>query len=265
MAIHPTAVVSPSATIGEDVTIGPFAIVEDEAVIGARTVLDGAAQVRKRSVVGEDCRIGSGALVGADPQFGGFDPDTPSWVEIGDRNVIREYVTLHRSIEAEGKTVLGSDNFLMNGAHVGHDCIIGDHNTMANNILLGGHVEVGNHCFFGGASVFHQFVRIGDYVMTQGLAGMSLNMPPYVIAAGVNYVSGINSVGLRRAGMSPEARKEIKEAFRNLYLTEKSVSDVLAEIEGQTLLPETRAFYDFLREKAKKPVCVRYRKSAGDT
>jgi UDP-N-acetylglucosamine acyltransferase len=265
MAIHPTAVISSSAQIGEDVSIGPFAIIEDDVVIGDRTVIDAAAQVRRRSIVGTDCRIGSGTLVGADPQYGGFDPDTPSWVELGDKNTIREYVTIHRSIEPDGKTVIGSGNFLMNGAHVGHDCVIGNENTMANNILLGGHVEVGNHCFFGGASVYHQFVRIGDYVMAQGLAGMSLDMPPYVIAAGVNYVSGINSVGLRRAGFGPEARKEIKEAFRNLYLTTKSVEDVLKEAEDQTFLPETQAFYAFLRKKSKKPICVRYRKSAGES
>lgn len=265
MAIHPNAVVSPTAQVGEGVTIGPFAVIEDDAVIGDRSVIDAAAQVRKRSKVGADCRIGSGALIGADPQFGGFDPETPSWVELGNENIIREYVTIHRSIEAEGKTALGDGNFLMNGAHIGHDSHIGNHNTMANNVLVAGHVEVGNHCFFGGGSVYHQFVRIGDYVMAQGLAGMSLNMPPYVMAAGVNYVAGINAVGLRRAGFSAEARKEIKEAFRNLYLTSKSVNDVLEEAEGQEFLPETEAFYQFLREKAKKPVCIRYRKDAGDS
>jgi UDP-N-acetylglucosamine acyltransferase len=266
MAIHPNAVVSTSAQIGDDVTIGPFAVIEDEAVVGDRSVIDAAAQIRKRSKVGADCRIGSGALIGADPQFGGFDPDTPSWVEVGKENIIREYVTIHRSIDPEGTTTLGDGNFLMNGAHIGHDSQIGDHNTMANNVLVAGHVEVGNHCFFGGGSAYHQFVRIGDYVMAQGLAGMSLNIPPYVmVAAGINYVAGVNALGLRRAGFSAAARKEIKEAFRNLYLTTKSVDDVLAEAEGETFLPETEAFYQFLREKGKKPVCIRYRKGAGES
>ncbi len=263
MSIHPTALVSPSAKIGEDVTIGPFAIIEDEACIGDRTVIDAAAQIRRKSVVGSGCRIGSGTLVGADPQFGNFDPDTPSWVEIGDDNVIREYVTFHRSIEPEGKTILGTGNFLMTGAHVGHDSIVGDNNTMANNVLLGGHVEVGSNCFLGGGSAYHQFVRIGDYAMAQGHAGMSMDTPPYTIAAGINYISGINSIGLRRAGISAEARKEIKEAFRNLYLTDKSISDVIAEAESQTFLPETEVFFDFLRQESKKSVCIRYRKTAG--
>lgn len=264
MSIHPSAIVSPTAEIGSDVTVGPFAIIEDGAVIGDRTVVEAAAQVRRDSRVGAECRIGSGALVGADPQFHGFDLDTRSWFEMGDRNVIRDYVTLHRSTEEGSFSSMGSDNYLMTGAHLGHDCHIGNGNTIANNALLGGHVEVGNHCFFGGGSVYHQFVRIGDYVMAQGLAGMSLNMPPYVIAAGVNYVAGINMIGLRRAGIGPDARKEIKEAFRNLYLTKKTVEDVLSEAEGVEMHEETKLFYDFLREKSKKPVCIRYRKSSDD-
>lgn len=264
MPIHPTAIVADSAELGENVEIGPYALVEDGVVLGEGTVLEASAQVRKGSVIGRNCRIGSGALVGSDPQSIGFDPTTRSAVQVGDRTVLREYVTIHRSTEEGGFTIVGSDNFLMVGAHIGHDCVVGNHNVIANNCLLGGHVLVGNHCFFGGGSVYHQFVRIGDYVMVQGMAGMSLDMPPYVIAAGVNYVAGINSVGLRRAGFGPDARKEIKEAFRNLYLAGKSVEEVLREVEGQSLTPETAAFYDFLREKSKKPVCIRYRKSKED-
>lgn len=265
MAIHPSAIVSPDARLGEDVEIGPYAIVEEGVQIGDGARIDAAAQVRRGSKVGKGCRIGSGAMIGADPQSIDFDLDTPSGAELGDDNIIREYVTIHRSTAENGMTVLGSGNYLMTGAHVGHDCRLGDGNTLANNALLGGHVTVGSHCFFGGGSVYHQFVRLGDYVMVQGLAGMSLDMPPYVIAAGINYVSGINAIGLRRAGFGAAARKEIKEAFRNLYLTSKSVEDVLAEVEGAELLPETQAFYDFLREKSKKGVCIRYGKRGEDS
>ena len=172
--IHPTAIVAETAQLGEGVQIGPFAIIEEGAQIGDGTEF----QVRAHSIVGTDCFIGSGTLIGAEPHYIGFDRKTKSWVRVGDNNIIREYVMLHRSIEEDGKTILGDDNFLINGTHFGHDCIVGNSNVFANNVLLGGHVEMGNNCFLGGGSVYHQFVRIGDYVMAQGLAGTSKDVPP---------------------------------------------------------------------------------------
>lgn len=258
MPVHPSAIVSPEADLGPDIDIGPYAIVEEDTRIGPGSVVAAAAQIRRGTRVGARCRIGSGSILGADPQSKDFDRDTPSGVRIGDDNELREYVTVHRSIEAGRDTAVGDGNYLMTGVHVGHDCIVGDENVMANNALLGGHVEVGNRCFFGGGSVYHQFVRIGDYVMVQGLAGMSLDMPPFVIAAGVNYVSGINAVGLKRAGFSPEARRAIREAFRSIYLSKTSVRDYLETLGAGPLGPELELFASFLRAPSKKGVCVRY-------
>ncbi len=258
MSIHPTAIVSPDASLGEDVSIGPYAIVEEETVIGARTQLAAHAQVRRGSILGEDNIVGSGALIGADPQFHGFDPDLFTSTRIGNGNSIREYVTIHRSIESGEFTEMGNGNFLMTGSHVGHDCSIGDLNTLANNVLLGGHVRLGNHSFLGGGSVFHQFVRIGDFALAQGLAGMSLDVPPYVIAAGINQIAGINAVGLRRAGFEVSERKEIKEAFRLLYRSGKSIAEVLRYVSDGHHCPAAQAFFDFLSEKSKKGVCSKF-------
>ena len=258
MSIHPTAIVSPKAELGENVVVGPYAIVEESTQIGAGTRLDAQAQVRRGSILGEENHVCSGAIVGADPQFHGFDSSLLTHTHLGSHNVIREYVTIHRSISEEGFTRMGDDNYLMNGAHLGHDCIVGDHNTLANNVLLGGHVELGNHSFLGGGAVFHQFVRIGDYALAQGLAGMSLDVPPYTIATGINQIGGINAIGLKRAGFDASERKAIKEAFRLLYRTENSLSDVLAGTSPAEESDALQVFFDFLRAKSKKGVCSKF-------
>lgn len=261
MSIHPSAVIADSAEIGQNVMIGPFAVVEENTVIGEGSVLDAAAQVRKGSIVGKSCHIGSGALVGADPQFLGFDSTISSGVKMGDNNTLREYVTIHRSIHEGDSTILGNGNYLMTGAHLGHDCVIGNDNTMANNVLLAGHVTMGNNCFVGGGAVFHQFVRVADYVMVQGLGGFSLDLPPFVIGAGVNYVAGINSVGLRRAGFDANARKDIKEAFRLVYRSGMGLKEALKEAENRDWADEAASFFDFFRQESKKGFCIRMEKA----
>jgi UDP-N-acetylglucosamine acyltransferase len=260
MSIHPHALVSPEARLGRDVTIGPFAIVEAGVEVGEDCVIEAAAQIRTGSRIGAGCFIGSGALVGSDPQFRGFDRRIRSGVALGAGNVLREYVTIHRSIDEGGETRLGDGNYLMAGAHVGHDALVGNDNTLANNVLLAGHVQVGNHCFLGGGSVFHQFIRIGDYVMTQGNSGFSLDLPPFVIASDINLVSGINSVGLRRAGFSREERARIKEVFREIYYSPKTLQTLLEESEGQPGSPAVEAFFQFLRDPSKKGLCIRARR-----
>ncbi|MEX2577904.1 MAG: acyl-ACP--UDP-N-acetylglucosamine O-acyltransferase [Verrucomicrobiales bacterium] len=259
MPIHSSAIVAENADLGSDVTVGPFAIVEGNVIIGDRCTIDAAAQIRSGSEIGSDCKIGSGAIVGAEPQFLGFDSAIPSGVKIGPRTVLREYVTVHRSIHENRTTELGSDNYLMTGAHVGHDSLVGDHNVFANDVLLGGHSTVGNHCFMGGSSAIHQFVRLGDYVMCQGLSGVSLDVPPYLTVRGINIVCGINSVGLKRAGFSNQARREIKEAFREVYQGATPLRDVLEKAKQRSFSPETQAFYDFLRQDSKKGFCIRSR------
>lgn len=256
--IHPTAIVSSSAEIGKDVRIGPYAILEDRARIGDGSEVFAQAQVRADSVVGERCQIGSGAMIGADPQFIGFDRSTKSGVRMGNDNVIREYVTLHRSIEENGETVIGDGNYLMNGAHVGHDSVVGSDNVMANNVLLGGHVEMGDRCFLGGGAVFHQFVRIGDFVMAQGLSGTSHDVPPYTMLAGTdNEIAGLNVVGLRRGGFEANERNEIKEVFKTVYRSQLNLKQALEELGNREWGEAARRLIDFLSSDSKKGFCLK--------
>ena len=260
--IHSTAIVAESACLGEDVKIGPFAVIEAEAHIGDRCELAAHAQVRAHSKLGGDCYVGSGTLVGADPQFLGFDRSVESWVRIGKRNIMREYVTIHRSVDPGGETTLGDDNYLMTGAHLGHDCAVGDHNVLANNVLLGGHVEMGDHNFLGGGSVYHQFVRIGHYVMAQGLAGTSHDVPPYTMLAGTdNEIAGLNAVGIKRAGFSTEERKEIKEVFRIVYRRELNLKQSLDELGKSQWGAAATVLIDFLKSDTKKGFCLKLYKS----
>ena len=257
MSIHPSAVVSPKAIIGAEVTIGPFAIIEKDTEIGDHCVIEGAVQVRAGSRIGTGTFVGAGSIIGSDPQFRGFDPRIPSGTILGERNVLREYVTFHRSVTEGGNTIVGDGNYLMAGSHIGHDSIVGNENTLANNVLLGGHVILGNQCFIGGGSAFHQFVRIGDHVMCQGNSGFSQDLPPFVVGADINTVVGINVVGLKRAGYSPEDRKEIKSAFREIYHSPRTLESILQEVGDQALSKPLQKFYQFFREKSKKGVCVR--------
>lgn len=257
MSVHPSAIVSADAEIGEDVRIGPYAIIEAGTVIGDRCVIEAAAQVRAGTILGSDCFVGSGALLGADPQYRGFDRSIRSGVRVGEGNILREYVTLHRSIHEGGETRLGDGNFLMAGSHVGHDATVGSQNTLANNVLLAGHVELGHHCFLGGGSVFHQFVRVGDYVITQGNSGFSLDLPPYVIGSDINVVVGINAVGLKRAKFSVEDLGRIKAAFREVFWGDLTLREILASVALDELSPALRRFYEFLAGESKKGICIR--------
>jgi len=151
----------------------------------------------------------------------------------------------------------------MNGAHVGHDCIVGNHNVLANNALLGGHVQLGNRCFLGGGSAFHQFVRIGDYVMAQGLAGASQDVFPFsMLAVGVNELAGLNLVGIRRAGFAEGDRKEIKEVFRTVCRGGLNLKQALAKLAEREWGHAARLMIDFLSSKSNKGFCIRTRSAS---
>ncbi|NLT71716.1 MAG: acyl-ACP--UDP-N-acetylglucosamine O-acyltransferase [Verrucomicrobiaceae bacterium] len=257
MSIHPTALVDPAAELGSGVKIGPYAIIESHTRIGDDCVIEGAAQIRSGSRIGGGTFVGAGAILGSNPQLRGFDESIRSGIRVGERNVLREYVTIHRSIHEGEDTVLGDENYLMAGAHMGHDSLVGDGNTLANDVLLGGYVRLGNHCFIGGASAFHQFVRVGDYVMCQGHSGFSQDLPPFVIGADINTVIGINAVGMKRAGFSPEERRAVKQVFQAVYRSPTTLQSILETASQQENPAPLEIFYRFLREPSKKGLCVR--------
>lgn len=262
MPIHPTAIVSEHAKLGNDVEIGPYAIIEGPATIGDGCQIAAHAQILGSTHLAEGNRIGPAAIIGGLPQDLSFDPNTQSHLHIGPHNDIREQVTLHRSATAGEATVIGAHNFLMAGSHLGHDCQVGSHNILANNALLGGHVEMGDGAFIGGGTVVHQFVRIGDRVMTQGNSGFSQDLPPYVIGYEINWVAGLNSIGLRRAGFGKDARAEIKELFRLFYRTRLSKAEALRQAEEQSWGDDARDLLDFLASPSKKGVCLRTKAAA---
>jgi UDP-N-acetylglucosamine acyltransferase len=253
--IHPTAIVDPGARLHDDVEIGPYSCIGGEVEIGARTVVQSHAVIEGAVRLGADNHVGHGAIIGGSPQDLSFKPGTRSSVEIGHDNVIREHVTIHRGTAEGSATRIGHANFLMAGAHLGHNCILGDKVIIANNCLLGGCVTVEDGAFLGGGCVFHQFMRIGRFAITQGTSGFGKDIPPFVAAAGINKVVGLNVVGLRRAGFDPEERAEIKAAFRLLYESGLNVSQALAEAGGRKWCEPAQAFFDFITGAKRRGIC----------
>ncbi|HEV2045102.1 MAG TPA: acyl-ACP--UDP-N-acetylglucosamine O-acyltransferase [Chthoniobacterales bacterium] len=255
LKIHPSAIVDPGAQIGADVEIGPFAVIGPQVRIGDRTVVQSHAIIEEEVVIGAGNFIGHGAIIGAPPQDLSFSPDQKTKVEIGNENVIREYCTIHRG-SAEGSTTkIGDKNFLMAGAHVGHNCEIGNNVIIANNCLLGGHVRVDDGAFLGGGCVFHQHMRVGRLALTQGGSGFSKDIPPFVVAAEVNYVFGLNVVGLRRAGLSAKDRDEIKAAFKLLYTSGLNVGQAIEKAATMKFGAPAREFFDFVANAKKHGIC----------
>ncbi len=256
MKIHPTAIVADGAKLAEDVEVGPFSMISAESEIGAGCAIGAHVVLEHRVVLGAGTKVGHGTILGADPQDLGFDASrTDTGVRIGRDNTIREYVTIHRGTKESGDTVVGDGNFLMTGFHMGHDSVVGNGVIAANNVLLAGHVRVQDRAFLGGGTVFHQFMKVGTLAMVRGGCRFSKDIPPFLVATGENHVAGINAVGLRRAGISAEARKDIKRAFRLLYQSGLNVSQALEAADGDKWGAEGALFFAFVREAKKRGVC----------
>ncbi len=215
--IHPSAQVHPSANLAPDVEVGAFAIVEADVVVGAGGRIAAHAIVKARARLGAQVSVDHFAVVGGDPQDLSFDRTTPSGVRIGDRTVIREHVTIHRATKPGTETVVGADGLLMAGAHVAHDCVLGDHVILANGCMLGGHVHVGDRAFVSGGVAVHQFCRVGGGSLTSGNAVVTEDVPPNVLAYGRNECAGLNLIGLRRRGLPTETVAELKQAYHRVY------------------------------------------------
>ena len=253
--IHPTAIVDPDAQIGTNVEIGPFSIVGPSAVIGEKTIVQSHVVIEGGAEIGGGNLIGHGAIIGAPPQDVSFSPERKTRVEIGNNNIIREYCTIHRGTADGSSTKIGDKNFLMAGAHIGHNCEIGNNVIIANNCLLAGFVRVDDGAFLGGGSTFHQFMHIGRLVMVQGSSAFGKDLPPFVIAAERNSVFGVNVVGLRRAGFSTKDREEIKAAFKLVYLSGLNISQALEKAAAIKFGAPAREFLDFVANAKKRAIC----------
>ena len=216
MSVHATAIVSPEARLGHDVSVGACAIVEQGAIVGDGCEIRAHAVLKRHTCLGSGNRVYEGAVLGGEPQDLSFRGQETRLV-IGDRNVIREGATIHRSTKEGGATVVGSDCFLMAYAHVAHDCRLGDRVILANNVMLAGHVEVGDRAFLGGGAAVHQFCRVGRLAMIGGLAKVVQDCLPFVITDGhPGRARGLNAVGLRRAGVPASQLRTLRESYRLL-------------------------------------------------
>jgi|YelNatPaOPRAMG01_1025707.scaffolds.fasta_scaffold09524_2 UDP-N-acetylglucosamine acyltransferase len=247
MPIHPTAIVSPKAELDSSVEVGPYAIIDDHVRIGAGTRVMARAYLTGHTTIGRDNQIHIGAVLGHEPQDLKFDRSCRSFLTIGDGNTFREYVTVHRGTAPDSATVIGNHCLLMANAHVGHNCVIGDRVIMANAVLLAGHVRVADRAFLSGGVVVHQFILIGRVAMLSGLSRISMDVPPFTTIAERNEVHGLNAVGLKRAGISAEAIRELKQLYRLIYRSDLSMPAALAQADAFTT-PEAREFVEFIRQ-----------------
>ena len=255
MNIHSTAIVEPGAQIGAHVSIGPFSIIGSQGVLGEKTTVQSHVVIEGEVAIGNRNFIGHGTTIGTPPQDVAFAPEGKTRVEIGNDNVIREYCTIHRGSADGSATTIGHENFLMAGAHVGHNCIIGNKVVVANNCLLAGYVRVDDGAFLGGGSTFHQFMHIGRLVMVQGSSAFGKDLPPFVLAAERNCVVGVNVLGLRRAGFSVQDRNEIKTAFKLLYESGLNVAQALERAASIKFGAVAREFFDFVANAKTRGVC----------
>jgi len=255
MIIHPSAVVSSSARLAEDVEIGPHAVIGGEVTLGSGCVIQAHAVLENKVTMGAGNFVGYGSVIGAAPQDFAHKQEISSEVKIGDNNRIREYVTIHRGTKEGTATTVGSGCFLMVGTHLGHNVSIADNVIITNNCLLAGYVDVGESAVLGGGSVFHQFMRIGRRAMIAGSSSFNKDVPPFVTANFRNLLVGINVIGLRRGGFDAKTRIEIKRAFKLVYRSGLRVREALAEAEKGEWGAEAREFFDFIRN-SKRGTCT---------
>ncbi|MHB2019754.1 MAG: acyl-ACP--UDP-N-acetylglucosamine O-acyltransferase [Candidatus Xenobia bacterium] len=216
ITVHPSAIVHPHARLGNGVEIGPYAVVGEHVTIGEGTRIGPHCVLEGWTTIGRNCQIYPGACLGMAPQDLRYKGER-SFTHIGDNNVIREYVTIHRAYEKDGVTRVGSGNLIMAYVHVAHNCVLGNDITIANLVTMAGHVEIEDQAVIGGMAGIHQFVRIGRLAMVGGLSRVTKDIPPFAIIAGQPArIYGLNTRGMKRRQVSLEARHELKASYRLL-------------------------------------------------
>jgi UDP-N-acetylglucosamine acyltransferase len=246
--IDARAVISPTAQLADDVEVGPFAVIGDNVVIGPGCWIGPHAVVNGPTTLGADNRVFQFASLGDAPQDKKYKGE-PTRLEIGDRNVFREYCTVNRgTVTGNGVTRLGNDNMLLAYTHVGHDCTLGNHIVLSNLVMLGGHVELGDWVIMSGYAGAHQFSKIGAHAFIGNNTAVTRDVPPYVLAAGhPAEPRTINSEGLKRRGFSAEQIRNIKTAYRVLYRSDLRLEDALVQLQAMAAEhEELRIFVDFI-------------------
>ena len=250
--ISPLAHIHPEAKIGKDVKIDPFVVIDEGVTIGDGTHLMSHSVIMKNTVIGKSCSIFPSAVLGAVPQDLKFDGEN-TFVQIGDNTTIREFVTVNRGTKDKWKTVIGKNCLIQAYSHIAHDCEVGDHCIFSNSTTLAGHITIGDYVVLAGLVAIHQFVKVGSHAFVTGGSLVRKDVPPYVKAARepLSYV-GINSVGLRRRGFSPEKINEIQEIYRVLFVKNNNVTKALDIIEAEFEPTEIRdEIVDFIRNSSR--------------
>ncbi len=252
--IHPSAVIHPQAKLDATVRVAPCAVIDAGVELGAHCAVGPHVYLTGETKIGAHNQFHAGCVIGDAPQDLKY-KNEPTRLRIGDHNVFREHATVHRSTNADGETVIGSHNYLMANCHVGHNCQLGDHIIIVNGALLAGHVTVQDRAFISGNCLVHQFTRIGTLTMMQGKAGVGQDLPPFTIAHGINRICGLNVIGLRRAGFTPEQRIELKRLYHLLFRSGKNLRAAIEEARENFSSPAAKTMLNFVAE-AKRGVCT---------
>lgn len=254
--IHNTAIVSLKAEIDEDVIIGPYCIIGDNVKIGKGSQLISHVQIEGITEIGENCTVYPFTTIGFPPQDLKY-KGQPTGVKIGNGNIIREYVTIHRgSVAGDGWTTIGDNNFIMAYVHIAHDCKIGSNVIMANLATLAGHVVVEDFVFIGGVVAVHQFSRIGAHAMVGGFSGVAQDVPPFTMVSGPRArLYGLNTVGLKRRGFSDETINILKKAYKILFRDKLQLKEAIKKVKEELPnIPEVRHLIEFI-ETNKRGIC----------
>jgi UDP-N-acetylglucosamine acyltransferase len=247
--IHPTAIVSPDAQLGEGVQVGAFAIIGEGCEVGRDCLIAPRATLEKNVKLAANVKVGSGSIIGGDPQDLKYKGEHTT-VEIGEGTTIREYVTVNRGTTHSLKTTVGRNTFLMSYVHLAHDCQIGDGVIVANGVQLAGHVTVDDRAIISGLAAAHQFVRIGKFAFIGGCSRVAKDVPPFLRAVGNPLrLYGLNSVGLERNGIPEPVRRELKRAYRLFFRSELNVTQARERAQAELEpYPEVQEFLNFFNE-----------------
>jgi len=257
--IHPTAIISNEAKLAVDVRIGAFAVIDGPVTLGSGCSVESHSHLIGPLTAGHENSFGSSCVIGGAPQHTAYHGEWTG-LEIGDNNIFREHTTVHRAMPPGvgpgfGVTRIGNGNLVMAGAHIAHDCSVGNYCIFANSALLGGHVETGDRVFLSGNSAVHQFCRVGRLAFLSGCSASSKDIPPFWVMQDVNRVCGVNVIGMRRAGMPTNEIQAVRRAFRFIYIERVTISAALMRMEAELgSIPAVRELIEFIRS-SKRGIC----------
>ena len=259
MTVHPSAIISTHAELGADVEVGPFAQIEAGVRVGDGCRIRSHAFLCRGTVLGKGCDIHHNAIVGHLPQDFSYKGE-PVATLLDEGVTVRENATVHGSVGETG-TLIGGHSYLMVGSHVAHNCKLGRNVVLANGALLAGHVQVGDGAFISGNVVIHQFVRVGSLAILSGASRIGMDVPPYVVADGINTIASLNAVGLRRAlHLSDDDRRQIKSAYKILYRSELALKEALERLRNEFTSPAVAHWVEFFTYPSRRGFC-RFRPS----